>query len=186
MCERTQLEVFEKLGIAQSVISRLWQRFRDDGNLSRRYSTGYPRVTTPNEIRYLAVTSKRNRRSTVSDLSCQSLGASGTRFHQENIIERHHFDGVGLLFLERGDLLGSRTDLHVQIGIMTGQIYPDFILKQHVRLFRATMGAEFVFMDDNVCSPHENIVNECLQSEDVFRMDWTVFSPDLNPVEHVY
>ncbi|PRD25253.1 UNVERIFIED_CONTAM: Capsl [Trichonephila clavipes] len=113
-------------------------------------------------------------------------GASGTRFHQENIIERHHFDGVGLLFLERGDLLGSRTDLHVQIGIMTGQIYPDVILKQHVHLFRATMGAEFVFMDDNVCSPHENIVNECLQSEDVFRMDWTVFSPDLNPVEHVY
>ncbi|GFT85834.1 HTH_Tnp_Tc3_2 domain-containing protein [Trichonephila clavipes] len=29
-CGRTQLEVFEELGIAQSVISRLWQRFQDD------------------------------------------------------------------------------------------------------------------------------------------------------------
>ncbi|GFV74792.1 HTH_Tnp_Tc3_2 domain-containing protein [Trichonephila clavipes] len=29
-CERTQLEVSEELGIAQSVISRLWQRFQDD------------------------------------------------------------------------------------------------------------------------------------------------------------
>ncbi|GFW51621.1 HTH_Tnp_Tc3_2 domain-containing protein [Trichonephila clavipes] len=28
--ERTQLEVSEELGIAQSVISRLWQRFQDD------------------------------------------------------------------------------------------------------------------------------------------------------------
>ncbi|GFW47799.1 transposable element Tcb1 transposase [Trichonephila clavipes] len=52
------------IGNAQSTISRLWQRFQDDGNLSRCYSTGRPRVTTPNEDRYLAVTAKRNRRST--------------------------------------------------------------------------------------------------------------------------
>ncbi|GFW97282.1 uncharacterized protein TNCV_4784961 [Trichonephila clavipes] len=39
-CGRTQLEVSEELGIAQSVISRLWQRFQDDGNVSRCYSTG--------------------------------------------------------------------------------------------------------------------------------------------------
>ncbi|GFW03054.1 uncharacterized protein TNCV_156741 [Trichonephila clavipes] len=51
----TQLEVFEELGIAQNVISRLWQRFRDDGNVSRCYSTGRPRVTTPNEDRYIFV-----------------------------------------------------------------------------------------------------------------------------------
>ncbi|GFU99740.1 transposable element Tcb1 transposase [Trichonephila clavipes] len=29
-CRRTQLEVSEELGIAQTVISRLWQRFQDD------------------------------------------------------------------------------------------------------------------------------------------------------------
>ncbi|GBN95524.1 hypothetical protein AVEN_124848-1 [Araneus ventricosus] len=46
------LEVSEELGIAQSVISRLWQRFQDDGNVSRCYSTGRSRVTTPNEDRY--------------------------------------------------------------------------------------------------------------------------------------
>ncbi|GFX63976.1 acetylcholinesterase-1 [Trichonephila clavipes] len=45
---RTQLEVTEELGIAQSFISRLWQRFQDDGNVSRCYSTSRPRVTTPN------------------------------------------------------------------------------------------------------------------------------------------
>ncbi|GFU38349.1 uncharacterized protein TNCV_2433371 [Trichonephila clavipes] len=41
---RTQLEVSEKLAIAQSVISRLWQRFQDDGNVSRCYSTGRPEL----------------------------------------------------------------------------------------------------------------------------------------------
>ncbi|GFS93045.1 uncharacterized protein TNCV_532481 [Trichonephila clavipes] len=34
-CERTQLEVSGELGITQSVISRLFQRFQDDGNVSR-------------------------------------------------------------------------------------------------------------------------------------------------------
>ncbi|GFS86111.1 uncharacterized protein TNCV_1583561 [Trichonephila clavipes] len=48
---RTQREVSEELGIAKSVISRLWQRFQGDGNVSRCYSTGHPRVTTPNEDR---------------------------------------------------------------------------------------------------------------------------------------
>ncbi|GFU82991.1 HTH_Tnp_Tc3_2 domain-containing protein [Trichonephila clavipes] len=39
-CGCTQLEVSEELGIVQSVISRLWQRFHYDGNVSRCYSTG--------------------------------------------------------------------------------------------------------------------------------------------------
>ncbi|GFV83696.1 uncharacterized protein TNCV_2554841 [Trichonephila clavipes] len=50
-CGRTQLEVSKELGISQSVISRLWKRFQDDGNVSRCYSTGHSRVTTPNEDR---------------------------------------------------------------------------------------------------------------------------------------
>ncbi|GFU70888.1 nibrin [Trichonephila clavipes] len=52
-----------------------------------------------------------------------------------------------------GITLGSRTDLHVQSVTMTGHIYRDVILEHHVRLFRGTMGAEFLFMDDNA-RPH--------------------------------
>ncbi|GFW58980.1 transposable element Tcb1 transposase [Trichonephila clavipes] len=73
-----ELEVSEELGTEQSVISRLWQQFQDDGNVSRCYSTGRPRITTLNEDRYLAVTAKRNRRSTASDLSRQLCSATGT------------------------------------------------------------------------------------------------------------
>ncbi|GFS72602.1 transposable element Tcb1 transposase [Trichonephila clavipes] len=223
---RTQLEVSEELGIATSVISRLSQRFQDDGNVSRGYRTGRPRVIMPNEDRYLAVTAKRNRRSTASDLSRHLSSATGTtvsrqsvyirlgpiglyarrpvrcvpltathchlrltwsreralwtqqqwsclmfyhesrlslqsdsrrtliwrapstRYHQENTIERHRYGGAGWL-VWGGIILGSRTDLHVQIVTMTGHIYRDVILEQHVRLFRGAMGAEFMFMDDN-------------------------------------
>ncbi|GFY16277.1 transposable element Tcb1 transposase [Trichonephila clavipes] len=77
-CRRTQLEASEELAIAQSVISRLWQRFQDEGNVSRCYSTGSPRVSTPNKDRYLAVTATRNRRNTASDLSRQLSSATDT------------------------------------------------------------------------------------------------------------
>ncbi|GFV55276.1 transposable element Tc3 transposase [Trichonephila clavipes] len=69
---------------------------------------------------------------------------------------------------------------------MTGQIYRDVILEQHVRLLWGAMGTKFVFMDDNDRPHHANIINECLQSEDITRINCPAFSPDLNPVEHVW
>ncbi|GFY28513.1 uncharacterized protein TNCV_1971661 [Trichonephila clavipes] len=80
----TVLEVSEGLGITQSVISRLWQRFQDDG--------------------------------------CHS-GTTGT-----------------------------------------------FVSGRHVCRI----------------SVYANIVDECLQSENITRMDWPVYSPDFNPIEHVW
>ncbi|GFU68032.1 transposable element Tcb1 transposase [Trichonephila clavipes] len=205
------LEVFQKLGIAPSFISRLWQQFQDDANVSRCYSTGHPRVTTPNENRYLAVTAKRKRRSTATDLSRQmssatgttvsrqtvyrSLGhiglyarrprAPGTRYLQENTIERHRYGGAGWL-VWRGIILDSRTYLHVQSVTMTGYIYRNVTMEQHVRLFRGAMDAGFLFMDDNTRPHRANIIDECLQSEDITLMDWSAYSPDLIPIEHVW
>ncbi|GFV38545.1 uncharacterized protein TNCV_2221241 [Trichonephila clavipes] len=68
-CGRTQLEVSKELEIAQSVISGLWQRFQDDGNVSRCYSTGRPRVTTPKEDQYLAVTAKETDGHSIEPVS---------------------------------------------------------------------------------------------------------------------
>ncbi|GFW81480.1 transposable element Tcb1 transposase [Trichonephila clavipes] len=89
--------------------------------------------------------------------------APGTRYHQENTIERHGYSGAGWL-VWGGIILGSRTNLHVQ---------------------SSAIGAEFLFMDDNARPHRANIVDKCLQSEDITRMDCPAYSPNLNPIQHV-
>ncbi|GFW99960.1 transposable element Tcb1 transposase [Trichonephila clavipes] len=111
--------------------------------------------------------------------------APGTRYNQENTIERQRYGGAGWL-VWRGNILRSRTDLYVQSVTMTDHIYRDVILEQHVRLFRVTMVAEFLFMDDNARPHRANIVDECLESEVIIHMDWPAYFPDLNLVEHVW
>ncbi|GFS68770.1 HTH_Tnp_Tc3_2 domain-containing protein [Trichonephila clavipes] len=155
----TQLKVSDSLGITQSVISRLWQRFQDDGNVSRCYSTGRPEL----QRRMRTATSMTVSRQTVyrrlghiglyarrsvgcvpltathcrlrltwsrehalwtpqqwscvmfSDESMFSLQsdsrqtliwrAPGTRYHQENTIERHRYGSVGWLACAFGEEL---------------------------------------------------------------------------------
>ncbi|GFW23672.1 p2X purinoceptor 4 [Trichonephila clavipes] len=84
-----------------------------------------------------------------------------------------------------GIILVSRTDLHVQSVTMTGHIYRDVILEQLVSFFQGAIGAEFLFMDDNARPHLANIVDECLQLENITHMNWPAYSPNLNPIEHV-
>ncbi|GFT69671.1 DDE_3 domain-containing protein [Trichonephila clavipes] len=68
---------------------------------------------------------------------------------------------------------------------MTRHIFRDVILEQHVRLFRGAMGSEFLFRDDSARPHRANIVDECLQSEGITRIDWPAYLPDLNAIENV-
>ncbi|GFW31173.1 transposable element Tcb1 transposase [Trichonephila clavipes] len=77
-----------ELGFAHSEISWLWQRFQDDGNVSKCYSTGRPRVTTSKKDRYLADTAKRNKWNTASDLSRQLSSATGSTVSIQTVYRR--------------------------------------------------------------------------------------------------
>ncbi|GFW48867.1 DUF4817 domain-containing protein [Trichonephila clavipes] len=114
--------------------------------------TGHPRVTTPNEDLYFAVTAKRNRRNTASDISPQLCSATGTTVSRQTVHRRLVHIGVYAR--------SPRTDLHVQTVTMSGHIYRDVILEHHVRLFRDAIDAEFMFMDDNGRPHRTNIVDE--------------------------
>ncbi|GFT49811.1 transposable element Tcb2 transposase [Trichonephila clavipes] len=175
-----------------------------------------PELQRRSEDRYLAVTAKRKRWSTASDLSRQLSSATSTTVSRQTVYRRLGHIGLyarrpvrcvsltathcrlrltwsrehALWTPQQGSCVmfsdESRADLHVQSVTRTGHILWDVILEQHERLFRGAMGAEFLFMDDNVRPHHAKIVDECLQSEDITRMVWPAYSPDLNPKEHVW
>ncbi|GFW29549.1 transposable element Tcb2 transposase [Trichonephila clavipes] len=59
------------------------------------------------------------------------------------------YGGRGVL-VWGGIMLGSRTDLHIfDAGSVNGTRYCNDILLPYVRLFRSSMGLQFLFMDDN-------------------------------------
>ncbi|GFV40709.1 transposable element Tcb2 transposase [Trichonephila clavipes] len=84
-------------------------------------------------------------------------------------------------------MLNERTEFHIfKRGSATGDRYREEVLLPHVRLFRGAIGPDFIFMDDNA-RPHRTLaVEELLDSEGITRMDCPAYSPDLNPIKHVW
>ncbi|GFW39639.1 transposable element Tcb1 transposase [Trichonephila clavipes] len=92
-------------------------------NWSREHALGIPQHWS------CVMFSDESRLSLLSDSHRTLIWISpGTRYHQENTIERHRYVGAGWL-VWGGIILGSRTDLHVQSVTKTGHIYRDVILE---------------------------------------------------------
>ncbi|GFT94843.1 transposable element Tcb2 transposase [Trichonephila clavipes] len=105
--------------------------------------------------------------------------APGTRYHQENTTERHRYGGAGCL-VWGGIILGSRTETACSECNDDRPHLSGYHSGTTCTFVSGAMGAEFLFMDDNARPHRANIVDECLQSEDITRMDWPAYSPDLN------
>lgn len=109
----------------------------------------------------------------------------GTRYAPQNVHEADRY-GRGVM-VWAGIMHNGRTPLHIfDSSTVTSQRYYTEILLGHVRLFRGAMDPDFLFMDDNA-RPHRTAeVFETLENENIERMEWPAYSPDLNPIEHAW
>ncbi|GFX91556.1 transposable element Tcb1 transposase [Trichonephila clavipes] len=69
--------VADAVGVARSVVARLWNRFQETGNVRRRPGVGRPRATTSTDDRYIQLTAHRNRTENATQLQRQLLLATG-------------------------------------------------------------------------------------------------------------
>ncbi|GFY36295.1 transposable element Tcb2 transposase [Trichonephila clavipes] len=89
-----QAEVAQAIGVSQSVISRIWNRFLETGSAGRRPAQGRRWATMPNEDRYLVLTARRHRNMNATLLQQHLRSATGTTVSTQTVQNRLH--GVGL------------------------------------------------------------------------------------------
>ncbi|GFX44576.1 transposable element Tcb2 transposase [Trichonephila clavipes] len=91
---QSQAEVAQAIGVSQSVISRICNRFLETGSAGRRPRQCRRRATTPNEDRYLVLTARGHRNMNASLLQQHLRSATGTTVSTQAVRNRLH--GVGL------------------------------------------------------------------------------------------
>ncbi|GFW97793.1 transposable element Tcb2 transposase [Trichonephila clavipes] len=92
--DQTQAEVAQAIGVSQSVISRIWNRFLETGSAGRRPRQCRRRATTPNEDRYLVLTARIHRNMNATLLQQYLRSTTGTTVSTQAVRNRLH--GVGL------------------------------------------------------------------------------------------
>ncbi|GFX39965.1 transposable element Tcb2 transposase [Trichonephila clavipes] len=91
---QTQVKVAQAIGVSQSVISRIWNRFLETESAGRRRGQCRRRATTPNEDRFLVLTARRHRNMNATLLQQHLRSATGTTVSTQTVRNRLH--GVGL------------------------------------------------------------------------------------------
>ncbi|GFX35615.1 transposable element Tcb2 transposase [Trichonephila clavipes] len=91
---QTQAEVAKAIGVSQSVISRIWNRFLETGSAGRRPGQGRRVATKPNEDRDLVLTARRHRNMNATPLQQHLRSVTGTTVSTQTV--RNWLHGVCL------------------------------------------------------------------------------------------
>ncbi|GFU30588.1 transposable element Tcb1 transposase [Trichonephila clavipes] len=91
---RSVTSVAAEIGIALSIVSRLWRQFQTTGTAIRGFSSGRPRGTTPAVDRYIVLQARRNRRQTAGEIARHTTQAIGRPVSRFTVARRLHGGGL--------------------------------------------------------------------------------------------
>ena len=86
----TQVNVARRLGVSQSVVSRLWNRYRNYGTVADLPRSGRPRATTYRQDRLIVIEALRNRTQNATRLQQRLRQVTGTRVATQTVRNRLH------------------------------------------------------------------------------------------------
>ncbi|GFU73468.1 HTH_Tnp_Tc3_2 domain-containing protein [Trichonephila clavipes] len=90
----SQADAARRLNVSRSVVQRLWDQYQSEDSVSRRPVPGRPRATTPAEDRFLALSARRRRTTTVPQLVADHFQVSGRRISATTVRNRLHNAGL--------------------------------------------------------------------------------------------
>ncbi|GFW91457.1 transposable element Tcb2 transposase [Trichonephila clavipes] len=90
----SQADAARRLNVSRSVVQQLWDQYQSEDSVSRRPVPGRPRATTPAEDRFLALSARRRRTTTVPQLVADHFQASGRRISATTVRNRLHNAGL--------------------------------------------------------------------------------------------
>ncbi|GFW76059.1 HTH_Tnp_Tc3_2 domain-containing protein [Trichonephila clavipes] len=90
----SQADSARRLNVSRSVVQRLWDQYQSDDSVSRRPVPGRPRATIPAEDRFLALSARRRRTTTVPQLVADHFQALGRRISATTVRNRLHNAGL--------------------------------------------------------------------------------------------
>ncbi|GFU68096.1 transposable element Tcb2 transposase [Trichonephila clavipes] len=149
---QSQAEVAQAIGVSQSVISRIWNRFLETRIADRRPGQGRRWATMPNEDRYLVLTARIHQNMNATLLQQHLRSATGTTVSTQTVQIRLH----GVSMYARRPIVCVR------------------LLSRHRRDHREW------------ATEHVNWSGGFPFEEGIVRIEWSVCSTDMNPIEHVW
>ncbi|GFU67886.1 transposable element Tcb2 transposase [Trichonephila clavipes] len=199
---RTVTSVAAEFGINKSVVSRAWKAFQNTGTAVRKVGGGRPWKTTAGDDRYIILQAKVGRRQGPflrRPERCLPLKVDH-RHHRLQWCREHKNwttdQWSRVLFTDESRFSTRRDSQRVLIWREIGTpFYTSNIKERHhyggpgVLVWRGIMlngRTELHIFDRGSVIGDRYCEEELLESEDITRMDWPVYSPDLNPIEHVW
>ncbi|ERL88653.1 hypothetical protein D910_06037 [Dendroctonus ponderosae] len=182
----SQRAVARQLDMTRAAVRKVCKRYEEAGFFHRRAGTCRGRFTTIRDDRFIVSTTLRNRHLKAVQVQRQLRELRGMRPEyaamvatEEGKCTEDQESDLQILYDLGGDRVHRR-------GGLTAVRYIEEILAIHVVPYVDYIGDEFTFMHDNA-RPHTARIVQYYITEVGFRvMEWPVYRPDLNPIEHLW